>query len=74
MPETVTTKTLKQGVLEMIQGLPDNCTLEEIQYHLHVYAGIQRAIADIDAGRIVPQDEVMQRVDEWLTSSGPKAQ
>jgi predicted transcriptional regulator len=72
MPETLQAKSAKQGVIEMLQRLPDDCTLEQIEYHLHVYARLQQAVADIDAGRVVPHDEVKRRVEEWLTSSGPK--
>jgi hypothetical protein len=70
MPETLQAKSVKQAVIEMLQRLPDDCTLEQIEYHLHVYAGVQRAIAEIDAGTSpgVPQEEVERRVEEWLNS------
>jgi hypothetical protein len=72
IPETLQAKSVKQGVLEMIQRLPDDCTLEQIEYHLHVYAGIQRAVAEIDVGENpgIPQEEAEQRIQEWLKSSG----
>ncbi len=72
MPETLQAKSMKQEVIDMIQRLPDDCTLEQIEYHMHVYAGIQRTIAEIDAGTTpgVPQEEVERRVEDWLKSSG----
>jgi hypothetical protein len=71
MPETLQAKSAKQGVIEMLQRLPDDCTLEQIEYHLHVYAGIQRSLADIEANpdQGVPQDEAERMVAGWLKFS-----
>ena len=35
----------KQNVEAMLQKLPDECTLEDIQYHLYVLEKIQSGIA-----------------------------
>lgn len=56
----------KQAVLEMIQRLPDDTSLEEIQHHLFVLQKIERGLDDAEAGRVVPQDEVEKRLQKWL--------
>ena len=33
MQETAKTNSVKEQVIQMIQRLPDDCTLEQIQYH-----------------------------------------
>ena len=33
---------VKQDILRLLQSLPDDCTLEEIQYHLYVRQKIER--------------------------------
>ena len=33
---------VKQEAQEMIQNLPDNCTYEDIQYHLYVVEKIKK--------------------------------
>ena len=62
---------VKDAAIKLIQSLPDDCTLEEIQYHLYVRQKVERGIAAIDAGQIVPQEQAERRVSEWLKSSGP---
>lgn len=41
-----------------ISALPDDATLEEIVYRLHVVESIHAGLADIEAGRTVSHDEV----------------
>ncbi|MBI1901990.1 MAG: hypothetical protein HYS13_12880 [Planctomycetia bacterium] len=60
---------VKDDAIKLIQSLPDDCTLEEIQYHLYVRQKVERGIAAIDAGQVVPQEEAERRVSEWLRSS-----
>jgi hypothetical protein len=33
----------KQAVIELLNTLPDDCTLEEIQYHLHVITKVTKS-------------------------------
>lgn len=56
----------KQAVLEMIQRLPDDASLEDIQYHLYVLQKIERGLQDAAAGRVLSQEEVEKRLDKWL--------
>ena len=50
----------------MIKELPDDCTIEDIQYHLYVLEKVERGIRAIDEGLIVPQEEAEKMVKEWL--------
>ena len=61
---------VKQQAIELIQALPDDCTLEDIQYHLYVRAKVERGIRAIEAGDTVSQAEAAQKVEEWLKSAG----
>jgi predicted transcriptional regulator len=56
----------KDEVVRLIDSLPEDCTIEEIQYHLYVRQKIERGLAAIDEGRTVPQDEAERRVAGWL--------
>ena len=56
----------KQTVLDMIQRLPEDASLEDIQYHLFVLQKIERGLDDAEAGRVIPQDEVEKRLQKWL--------
>lgn len=63
--------TVKEEVLRMIQRLPDDCTLEDVQYHLMVRARVERGLAEARAGQTRSQNEVEQMVQGWAKSSGP---
>ena len=56
----------KQAVLEMVHRLPEDASFEDIQYHLFVLQKIERGLADAEAGRVVPQEEMEQRFAKWL--------
>ena len=56
----------KQAVLEMIHRLPEDASLEDIQYHLFVLQKVERGLNDAEAGRVVSQDEVEKRLQKWL--------
>lgn len=56
----------KEEVIEILKGLPDNSTLEEIQYHLYVRQKIERGIKDVEDGRTFTQEEMERRMEKWL--------
>ena len=58
-------QTAKEEVLEILKQVPDNSTLEEIQYHLYVRQKIRRGIKDVEEGRIITQDEMERRMAKW---------
>ena len=58
--------TAKQDVRKILEGLPEEASLEDIQYHLYVLQRIGRGREDVAAGRVVTQDEVEQRLARWL--------
>ncbi len=61
----------KQAAIDLIQSLPDDCTLDDIQYHLFVRRSVERGLKDIDEGRVISIEEMQRRVGQWLVSSGP---
>jgi predicted transcriptional regulator len=61
---------IKEKAIELIKSLPDDCTLEDIQYHLYVREKVERGIKAIDEGRVVSQEEAEEKVKKWLKSSG----
>jgi hypothetical protein len=65
-----TMATVKEDVLRMIQGLPDNCTLEDIKDRISLCEKVAEGLADIESGRVLTQTEAEQEVAEWLRSSG----
>lgn len=62
---------IKQEAIRIIQGLPDDCSYEDIQYHLYVRESFEAGLRDIEAGRVVSQNAAELRVQSWFKSSGP---
>ncbi|MDE0853386.1 MAG: hypothetical protein OSA97_03050 [Nevskia sp.] len=58
--------TAKQEVEQLLHHLPDDSTLEDIQYHLYVLEKIKRGRTDIAAGRSYTQEEAKRRLSQWL--------
>jgi hypothetical protein len=52
--------TAKQRIQHVLDQLPDDCSLEDIQYHLYVMCVIEERVAQ--EGPFVPQDEVERRL------------
>jgi predicted transcriptional regulator len=53
--------SMKQKVLEVVQQLPADATLEDAMERLYFLAKIERGLADADAGRTVSHEEVRNR-------------
>jgi predicted transcriptional regulator len=60
------TVTAKEAVRRILEELPDDVTLEDIQYHIYVRQKIERGLADVEAGRVVSHEEVERRMAKWL--------
>ena len=65
-------ESVKTQALELISSLPDDCTLEQIQYHLYVCQKVERGLAAIENGDFISQEEAEAQVREWRKSSGPR--
>ena len=59
--------TVKKEVESLLARLPDDCSLEDIQYHLYVIDKVQRGLDAADDRASVSQEEVEQRLGRWLT-------
>ncbi len=59
-------QTAKQEVSKLLKRLPDNCTLEDVQYHLYVLQKIERGLKDTEEGRVYTQEEVEKMMAKWL--------
>ena len=62
-------ETPKQQVQEMLENLPEDASLEDIQYHIYVRQKIEQGLQDVAAGRVISHEEVQRRLAKWLQSS-----
>lgn len=62
--------TVKESVIRLVESLPDDCTVEDIQHHLYVREKILAGSRAIDENRVQTHEEVGRRLDQWAASSG----
>ena len=56
------TMTAKEHARRVIERLPEDATWEDVEYAVYVCRKIAAGLADADAGRLVPHDEVKRRI------------
>ena len=56
----------KREALALIQQLPDNSSLEDIQYHLYVREKVEHGQRDLKSKKTLSQKEVERRMKKWL--------
>ncbi len=60
--------TIKDKVAELIHHLPEDSTLEDIQYHLYVLEKISKGQQSIKDGKGVSNEEAKARLSKWITN------
>ncbi len=56
----------KQLALEVLNALPDDCSFEDISYHLRVRQMIEEGREDLRQGRMFSQEEIERDLAQWL--------
>lgn len=59
--------TAKQEVRSLLEKLPDNCSIEDIQYHLYVLEKVRAGLEDARENGTFSQEEVESRLSQWLS-------
>ena len=57
---------LQEDVIELIKKLPEDATLDDIIYHLYVKKKILKGIKDIEEGKTIPHELVMENAKKRL--------
>jgi len=53
-------------VKALVNHLPDNTSIEDVQYHLYVLEKIRKGQDAINNGKHYTTEEVKQRLSKWL--------
>jgi len=59
-------KTAKDEVKDLLEKIPDDASLDEIQYHIYVRQKIQKGLDAERRGAVISQEEVERRMARWL--------
>ncbi|MFC7391452.1 hypothetical protein [Scopulibacillus cellulosilyticus] len=56
----------KKEVIELIKGLPEDVTIDEIMKKLSIRAEVKKAIRQIDDGKGISHEQVKEHFEKWL--------
>ena len=57
-----------EEVESLIERLPNDATIEDLQYHLYVIDKVRKGLESIERDGGLTQDEVEVRLGKWLIS------
>jgi predicted transcriptional regulator len=60
------TPNAKAHARETIDQLPENASWDDVMYELYVREAIDAGLADVAAGRTIPQDQMKAHLRELL--------
>lgn len=58
---------VKQQVIQMIQSLPEDITVNDIMAELYFKLQVDAGLKELDEGEGIPHEEVKNRMSKWLT-------
>ncbi len=59
--------TAKAQAESLLQRLPDDCTYDDIHYHLYVVEKIRRGLESADNEATISQAEMEKRLEQWFS-------
>ncbi len=59
--------TAKEAVETLLKGMPEDATLEDIQYHLYVLVKVRHGLKMADEEGAITQDEARTRLERWTS-------
>jgi hypothetical protein len=63
-------QSAKSQVLELLERLPAESSLDDILYHLYVMQAVETGRADARAGKLIPQDDLAAELRRrWKTDA-----
>ena len=58
--------TSKETVRAVLDQMPDDCSLEDVQYQLYLRQKLDRSRQAAAEGRLVSHAEVKERLSKWV--------
>ena len=63
-------KSAKQEVVELLDVLPDDVSMDTLLEQMRLKAKLLRSLEYADRGELIPHEEVMEDLHRWLESPG----
>ncbi len=58
--------TAKEKVIQAVQTLPDDASIEDAMARLLLLAKVERGLQQADAGELIDHSDVKERMAKWL--------
>jgi len=58
--------TVKDQLKSILDRLPDDATLEDVQYQIYVLQKVNRGLREADAGDSMSQEDFERRIQRWI--------
>ena len=58
--------SVKEDIATLLESLPDDCSVEDIQYHLYVLEKVRRGLERANTEGCIPQKDAEARLSKWL--------
>jgi hypothetical protein len=65
MPAEAKVISAKERVRTLLDSLPDDCTIEDIHYHLYVTDLLRQRLELSETEEGIPHEEVVKRFKQW---------
>ncbi len=59
----------RELVIDLVNKLPEDTSLENIAREIEFIAGVKEAMAQADRGEVIPLEEVEKLIEQWATES-----
>lgn len=58
--------SIRRKIEFLLNQLPDDCSIEDIQYHLYVLEKVRQSLNAASLENTIPQEEVEGLLNKWL--------
>jgi hypothetical protein len=58
--------SIRQKIESLLNQLPDDCSIEDVQYHLYVLEKVRQSLNAASLENTIPQEEVEGLLNKWL--------
>jgi hypothetical protein len=62
--------TVKEQLHKIVDELPEDGTIEAMQYRLYVLQKVKQGLDAVDRGKGVGHADVLKRMEKWLKQDG----
>ena len=64
-------QSTKERVRALLDRLPDDCSFDDVLYHLYVHQKVEAGLVDAAEGRLIPHEQVAEELRrKWVQGAG----